>query len=147
MLQWRCDLHSLNSHRKECNFFLILNLQKGPWKGSSERPPDFKPYIFKVDYHHTTTLHSTFSIPNVCPLLHKLWPIKKYLLTLRSIILLWNFYREEKKTGELTTVFFSPFIKGTGEECRRVECKSAKLWGEMVKIIVRSCHRNPNIAN
>ena len=24
-------------------------------------------------------------------------------------------------------------IKGTGEECRRVECKSAQLWGEMVK--------------
>ena len=25
-----------------------------------------------------------------------------------------------------------PF-KGTGYECRRVECKSARLWGEMVK--------------
>ena len=24
-------------------------------------------------------------------------------------------------------------IKGTGKECRRVECKSAKLGGEMIK--------------
>ena len=28
---------------------------------------------------------------------------------------------------------FISHIKGTGYECRRVECKSAKLWGEMVK--------------
>ena len=24
-------------------------------------------------------------------------------------------------------------LKGTGWECRRVECESAKLWGEIVK--------------
>ena len=35
--------------------------------------------------------------------------------------------------GEFCKVDNSSVIKGTGWECRRVECKSAKLWGEMVK--------------
>ena len=40
---------------------------------------------------------------------------------------------------QIIVIVFKPLIsderllKGTGSECRRVECKSAKLWGEMVK--------------